>query len=99
MNEGNTNKPDSVDEELHRLTNMPDDEIDTSDIPEITDWSKGERGKFYRADAEHQIPLYVDSKVLEFLTTRARDKGIEPNDLVNEMLKRDIESIRSAEPG
>ncbi len=25
---------------------MPDSEIDTSDIPEDTDWSQGERGKF-----------------------------------------------------
>ena len=31
---------------LAALAAMPDSEIDTSDIPEDTDWSKGQRGKF-----------------------------------------------------
>lgn len=99
MSAGNTNKPDRVNEELGRLAAMPDDEIDTSDIPEIEDWSNAERGKFYRPDAEHQIPLYLDSDVLEFLTERARAKGMEPKDLANEMLKKDIELVRAVESG
>jgi len=32
------------DKELARLRAMPDSEIDTSDIPETTDWSKAKRG-------------------------------------------------------
>ena len=63
------------------------------------DFSKGERGKFYRPNAEHKIPLYLDSDVLEFLTTQARARGIEPNDLANQMLKKDIELVRSMESG
>lgn len=35
-------------DELEELKNMPDSEIDTSDIPEVRDWSKAEVGKFYR---------------------------------------------------
>ena len=31
---------------LAALAAMPNSEIDTSDIPEDTDWSKGQRGKF-----------------------------------------------------
>lgn len=34
--------------ELEALRNMPDDEIDLSDIPEITDWSGFRMGLFYR---------------------------------------------------
>lgn len=34
--------------ELAALREMPDDQIDTSDIPEQTDWSGAERGKFTR---------------------------------------------------
>lgn len=30
-------------------------EIDTSDIPEITDWSKAERGKFYRGQPKVDV--------------------------------------------
>jgi hypothetical protein len=37
---------------------VPDAEIDTSDIPEVTDWSRAERGKFYRGAEE--LPDDVD---------------------------------------
>lgn len=57
------------------------------------DFAKGERGKFYRPDAEHQIPVYLDGDVLEFLTARARAKGVELGDLANEMLKKDITDV------
>ena len=42
---------------------MPDDEIDTSDIPERRDWSGGEVGKFYRP-VKQQITLRIDADVL-----------------------------------
>src|SRR5690606_36885598 len=35
-------------EELEVLKNMSDEEIDTSDIPEIQDWSQAKIGQFYR---------------------------------------------------
>ncbi len=34
-------------EELDKLAAMPDDDINTEDMPEITDWSGTVRGKFY----------------------------------------------------
>ena len=34
--------------DLERLRNMPDDEIDFSDIPETLDWTGAVRGMFYR---------------------------------------------------
>ena len=34
--------------ELRALEALPDDQIDTSDIPEISDWSDARRGLFYR---------------------------------------------------
>jgi hypothetical protein len=34
--------------EIERLTQMKDEDIDTTDIPEVTDWSGAEIGKFYR---------------------------------------------------
>jgi hypothetical protein len=61
------------------------------------DFSKGERGKFYRPNASHNIPLYLDSDVMEFLAKRSRDQGIEPRDLANQMLKKDIEIVQAAE--
>ena len=34
--------------EIDALKAMPDEEIDTSDIPEVTDWSGAKRGMFHR---------------------------------------------------
>lgn len=34
--------------EIKALVKKPDSEIDTSDIPEVTDWSKAKRGRFFR---------------------------------------------------
>ena len=34
--------------ELAALAAMSEDEIDTSDIPEVTDWSNAKRGVFHR---------------------------------------------------
>lgn len=34
-------------EQLAALETMPDETIDTSDIPEVRDWSKAVRGKHY----------------------------------------------------
>jgi hypothetical protein len=34
--------------ELAALGQLPDDQIDTRDIPEIRDWSGAKRGLFYR---------------------------------------------------
>lgn len=34
--------------ELDALEALPDDQIDTSDIPETLDWSGARRGVFYR---------------------------------------------------
>lgn len=36
------------DAELKALIKMQDEDIDTSDIPEITDWTNAVPGKFYR---------------------------------------------------
>ncbi len=41
-------QPSDVQEQLRALEALPDDQIDTSDIPEILDWSDARRGVFYR---------------------------------------------------
>jgi hypothetical protein len=44
-------------EEMVGLLKLPDSKIDTSDIPEVTDFSKGERGKFYRIKTAFWVDL------------------------------------------
>jgi hypothetical protein len=61
------------------------------------DFSKGERGKFYRADAVLVPPVRLDPEVVTFLTARAQARGMTLSQLVNTPLKKDIELIEAAE--
>ena len=54
--------------ELARLDALPADQIDTSDIPELTDeqWATAVRGRFYRP-IKRQITARLDADVLAWL--------------------------------
>ena len=54
---------------MKNLAALPDTAIDTSDIPEITDWSGAEIGKFYRP-VKQQVTLRIDADVLEWFKSR-----------------------------
>ena len=59
------------------------------------DFSKGERGKFYRKNARLNLPVYLDADVESYLQERAKSKGVEVAQLVNEMLKQDIKIVET----
>jgi len=46
------------------------------------DFSKGERGKFFRENARLNLPVYLDEEVLSYLQERAKSKGVEVAKLV-----------------
>ena len=64
--ESNGTVTPELEAELKAIATMSDDDIDTSDIPEITDWSGAERGKFYRPIKE-AVTVRLDSDVLHWL--------------------------------
>jgi uncharacterized protein (DUF4415 family) len=55
---------------LDRLAAMPDEDIDLSDMPEVTDWSGAVRGKFYRP-AQQEVTIQLDADVLQWFKTHA----------------------------
>jgi hypothetical protein len=61
------------------------------------DFSNAPRGRFYRQDVVLAPPVHLDPEVLAFLTARAAARGIPLNDLVNALLKKDMELIEAAE--
>lgn len=69
-------------EELEALKNMSDEEIDTSDIPEIQDWSQAKIGQFYRP-VKKQITMRLDADVIAWL--QADGKGYQTR--ANEILR------------
>ena len=52
MRKGFSELSEEVREQLRALADLPDDEIDTSDIPEVLDWSGAKRGMFYRPNED-----------------------------------------------
>jgi hypothetical protein len=57
------------------------------------DFSKAERGKFYRPDAELNIPVYSDEDVASFLRNLAAQKGTDVESIVNEWLRQSIRLV------
>ena len=58
------------------------------------DFSNGERGKFYNPNATMNPPVYLEAEVLDYFVAKAKSKGVELNQMVNELLKKDIALIK-----
>ena len=56
--------------EIEALAQLPEEDIDTSDIPEVLDWSGAERGSLYRPVTQ-QITLRLDADVLAWFRANA----------------------------
>lgn len=59
------------------------------------DFSKGERGKFYNPNAKINLPIYLAPDIEAFIRKQAEKKNKDAEEIVNELLRRDIENIQS----
>jgi uncharacterized protein (DUF4415 family) len=86
------------DPELEALLRLRDEDIDTSDIPEVRDWSNAVVGKFYRPIKE-PVTLRVDLDVLERLKADGPGYQTRINTLLREIvLNRPHPSVADDEP-
>ena len=58
--------------EIESLAALSDENIDTSDIPEILDWSGARRGALYRP-VKQQITLRLDADVVAWFRANTPD--------------------------
>ena len=65
-------------------------------MKEEYDFSKGVRGRFYRPAVRLNIPVYLDQDIEVWFAERAKAKGVNVQQLVNELLRKDISLIQSA---
>jgi uncharacterized protein (DUF4415 family) len=82
--------------ELKSLAVLRDDAIDTSDAPELLDWSGAKRGLFYRP-VKQQLTLRLDADVVAwFKTHTAPDEGYQTriNRALREYVQRQARSTR-----
>jgi len=57
------------------------------------DFSKGVRGKIYRKGAQLRLPIYLDAKLQKQIEELAEKNGKNVNDLVNQLVQREVELI------
>jgi uncharacterized protein (DUF4415 family) len=92
-----TNPPPLTDEQRERLralAEMPDEDIDFSDIPPLTEdfWKNAVRGKFYRP-VKKQVTLRIDADVLEwFKAQQGGARGYQTK--INAALRKVVEGER-----
>lgn len=65
-------------------------------MKEEYDFSAAERGNSFRKDARLVPPVHLEPEVLAYLSDLAVMQGTSLNDLVNTLLKEDIERIDAA---
>jgi uncharacterized protein (DUF4415 family) len=75
--------------EIEALTKLRDDQIDTSDLPEMHVTDKAVVSKFYRP-VKKSVSIRLDADVLEWL----KRAGPDYQSKINEILRREMRSNR-----
>jgi uncharacterized protein (DUF4415 family) len=75
--------------QLEKLAALPDDEIDTSDIPETPEesWIHARRGAFYRP-VKQPVTIRLDADVLDWFKRHAEGRGYQIE--INRVLRRHV---------
>ena len=71
---------------LQRLAMLSDDDIDLSDIPEVTDWSGATRGSVVSADPMVGASIVSPSIIARF-QDKAKKTGGNYQDMINDALE------------
>ena len=59
------------------------------------DFSKGERGKFYRPNTRLNLPVYLDDDVAKFVQQFAKRKRLDAQTVVNKLLRKSRDTIQA----
>jgi uncharacterized protein (DUF4415 family) len=77
--------------EIQALAALPEDKIDTSDIPELPPgaWKNAVRGKWYRP-VKQAVSLRLDSDVLAWLKAKGNGYQTKVNGMLRERMLEEI---------
>ena len=73
--------------ELKVLAALPESEIDTAEMPPITDWSSAVRGPFYRP-VKRPLSLRVDADIVDWFQRQGRGYQTRMNLALREYVER-----------
>jgi len=80
---------------LERLSALPDDAIDTSDIPEVRDWTGAKRGLFYTGPGD-KVAIGVDAEVVSWFRSQSPAGEEYEKDINRVLLEHITEKKRKA---
>jgi uncharacterized protein (DUF4415 family) len=85
---------------LKKLSRLRDNEIDTSDIPELTErfWQNAVRNPFYRP-VKQQLTLRLDADVIAWLRRQGRGYQTRANALLRDAMLEDLNPKKRNEGG
>jgi uncharacterized protein (DUF4415 family) len=80
---------------LEKLSRRPDDEINTSDLPELTEkfWQNAVRNPFYRP-VKRQLTLRLDADIIAWLRRQGRGYQTRANALLRDAMLGDLNPKR-----
>lgn len=73
--------------ELKAVAAMPEGEIDTAEMPEITDWSKAVRGGLFRP-VKRPLSLRLDADVVDWFQRQGEGYQTRMNAVLREYVER-----------
>ena len=73
--------------ELDALTAMPESEIDTTEMPVITDWNQAVRGPFYRP-IKRPLSLRIDADIIDWFQRQGQGYQTRMNGVLREYVER-----------
>ena len=73
--------------EVNALAKMPESEIDTSEMPPIKDWSKGERGALFRP-VKRALSLRLDADIVDWFQRQGTGHQTRMNAALREYVNR-----------
>ena len=91
----NKNFSDKQDAEIKRLLaqrTVPDDQLDLSDIPEITDWDNAVRqNQFYRP-VKQQTSIRLDADVLAWFKAQGKGYQTRMNEILRDAMLKELKN-------
>ncbi len=88
MKKGNRKPlPPKLRADLKVLAAMPESEIDTAEMPPITDWSHAVRGSFYRP-IKRPLSLRVDADIVDWFQRQGQGYQTRMNLALREYVER-----------
>ena len=93
-----TELPSEVQSQIRALETLPEEQTDTTEVPEILDWSDSRRGVFYRP-VKQQITLRLDADIIAWFKAQAcggRGYQTDINEALREHVLRTARSTRQS---